>query len=82
MRAAHPESYTGCARDGRSQRQRKRTAGMESCAGTKHAHGKASSSVMMQLAYRVSTLLAPSCAAAGLAAALLTSFLAALDFFV
>ena len=60
----------------------KRTAGMESCAGTKHAQGKASTSVMMQLAYRVSSLLAPSCAAAGLAAALLTSFLAAFDFLV
>ena len=51
-------------------------------AGTRHAHGKASSNVMMQLAYRVPSLLAPSCAAVGLAAALLASFLAALEIFV
>ena len=70
-------------RDGRMPTgERTRTAGMESCAGTRRAHGKTSSNVMMQLAYRVPSLLAPSCAAAGLAAALLASFLAALDIFV
>ena len=71
-------------RDGRmpTGERTRTTAVMESCAGTRHAHGKASSSVMMQLVYRVPSLLAPSCAAAGLAAALLASFLAALDIFV